>query len=241
MICASCFAEYIRIRIRDNEVMPWLPCPDTTCNMPVHYSDLTNYDTITAADLFKLCQTNLRKHLARSENFIPCKNESCSYGFVLQIGEKRDQTCDACLQYQSVELKSEATSDSGLAALIANGTMRDCPRCHHYTIKEYGLCNVIECPSCSIFWNWRTKDTANSSTELKQKARLTTSLWEPGQLEYQQQLEQNNFSAFRALLGDQYDPNYVRRNMNKRFFNVFDLRCIFFLCIVTVTTPSFVN
>lgn len=41
---------------------------------------------------------------------------------------------------------------------------------------------MIQCAKCAIWWNWRSKETGNSSTELKNKARATGTLWEAGEL-----------------------------------------------------------
>lgn len=71
----------------------------------------------------------------------------------------------------------------------------------------------MECGRCGIFWNWETRVTARTSSELKEISRDDGSLWQPGELAYQQQLQRTDIEAFKALLarnGIQYDPNYVR-------------------------------
>jgi hypothetical protein len=117
--------------------------------------------------------------------------------------------------------------------MIQSGQLRECPSCRHLTMKEKGLCNVIECAKCGIWWNWKTKEQGHNGKDLKQRARMNGSLWEPGkflqnfilslivlfsgELQYQQQLERNNPKEFKALLernGVKYDPNYVRGGWN---------------------------
>ena len=80
-------------------------------------------------------------------------------------------------------------------------------------MKEYGVCNVIECQQCSIVWNWRNRQTGRTTTELKQKARARGTLWEPGELQYQSNLQRTNKAEFVKLLernGVKYDPHYRR-------------------------------
>ena len=64
-----------------------------------------------------------------------------------------------------------------------------------------------------MWWNWRTRETGKSGSELKQRARSMGTLWEAGELHYQMALEQSDPAAFKALLernGMEYDPNYRR-------------------------------
>lgn len=76
-----------------------------------------------------------------------------------------------------------------------------------------GICNVLQCPTCSTWWNWRTRQTARTQRELKEISRRSGCLWEPGELQYQRNLERSNKAAFISLLernGQKYDPNYQR-------------------------------
>ena len=71
----------------------------------------------------------------------------------------------------------------------------------------------VYCGQCGIYWNWRTRETGNSSTEMKSRARQQGTLWEPGELQYQQYLQKTNLKEFIKLLernGIKYDPNYRR-------------------------------
>ncbi len=116
--------------------------------------------------------------------------------------------------------------------MIKTGQLRECPTCRHLTLKEKGLCNIIECAKCGIWWNWRTNEQGHNGKDLKQRARMNGTLWEPGkkknnkfhnafflvgELRYQQELQQRNPKAFKALLernGIKYDPNYIRGGWN---------------------------
>ena len=66
--------------------------------------------------------------------------------------------------------------------MVQTGQLRECPTCHLLTMKEKGLCNVIECTKCGIWWNWRTREQGHSEKDLKQRARMSGTLWEPGKL-----------------------------------------------------------
>ena len=119
--------------------------------------------------------------------------------------------------------------------MIKSGQLRECPTCRHLTLKEKGLCNIIECAKCGIWWNWNTREQGHNGTDLKQRARMNGTLWEPGkkkkliimnfslfdfhlgELNYQQELQHSNPEEFKALLernGIKYDPNYVRGGWN---------------------------
>ena len=121
----------------------------------------------------------------------------------------------ACISCGAVQKFSrpEPAEDEGLKKMLAEGTIRACPKCGDLTMKEYGICNVIQCSQCGIWWNWQTKVTGTSSVDLKNKARQNGSLWGAGELAYQQNLERTDKEAFIGLLersGIKYDPNYRR-------------------------------
>ena len=80
-------------------------------------------------------------------------------------------------------------------------------------MKEKGICNIIHCVKCGIWWNWRNREQGYSERDMKQRARAQGTLWERGELDFQRRLEQENPEEFKALLernGIRYDPNYRR-------------------------------
>lgn len=64
--------------------------------------------------------------------------------------------------------------------MMKSGELRECPACRHLTFKETGICNVIQCVKCAIWWNWRTREQGEDSKRLKLHARQSGTLWEPG-------------------------------------------------------------
>ena len=52
--------------------------------------------------------------------------------------------------------------DEALEQMVRDGTLRGCPQCGMLTMKEYGICNVIQCERCSIWWNWRSKEASHT-------------------------------------------------------------------------------
>ncbi len=59
----------------------------------------------------------------------------------------------------------------------------------------------------------RSRETGRTSRELKDRARSNGTLWEAGELQFQQRLERTNLPEFIKLLernGVKYDPSYSR-------------------------------
>jgi flagellar biosynthesis GTPase FlhF len=218
--CCGCFNRMIEVKLKEKDVLPWLVCPVPDCKYPIAPQDYAT-GTLTTRQLYELVHIHIGKFLAREARWIPCKNATarrnpCSYGFFippLEEGKvfRQTLTCECCRKKQKVEKLDML--DAEMKKMIADGIMRKCPRCQHPTFKERGVCNVLQCGACDIWWNWKTRDTAASSRDLKERARRAGTLWEPGELAYQQKLERENPEEFRKLLernGVKYDPNYVR-------------------------------
>jgi len=210
--CRDCWKQYVQHKIRDKDVTPWICCPEAKCFVPANADDICG-SGVTTAELFQLASAYLQKVVTRNENWVKCKD--CDFGFLVEgkIGTKRPgEVCGVCYKKQDVEKKPPDLDDE-FKKMIQEKKIRPCPACKFMTLKEYGVCNVIQCASCSIWWNWATNATGNDSRELKEKARLAGNLWEPGELAFQQNLERTNPEEFKKLLernGVKYNPNYVR-------------------------------
>jgi len=214
MICEDCFHQYLIVRIRDSEIMPWIVCPAESCSIPCHVKTILDHGRLKSTELLQFISTYMNKKLARNENFISCQTAGCLSGF-LQFGKPKKEhvTCDICQTKQTVEKGKDGELDAEFEKMIKDGQLRECPACKLLTMKEKGLCNVIECTRCGIWWNWRTKETGRDAKELKQRGRYNGTLWEPGELAYQQYLQRSNLPEFKALLernGVKYNPNYIR-------------------------------
>jgi len=213
MCCKSCLRMYIQNLIEDGEdVIPWVVCPADSC------TEYIPLDVFMAAEIstkhkFQFVTTVLGKKLLRNDNWIQCCNDNCLYGFAeYQTFEgKKDVTCEVC--YTEQQISRDKGADEGFYEMVKAGTIRLCPMCDHPHIKDKGMCNIMQCPKCSIWWNWDTKATAKRQAEMKAKARQSGTLWGKGELEYQRNLERNDPEGFKALLrknGIIYDPNYRR-------------------------------
>jgi len=206
--CQDCFQTYLRVRIKDEDVMPWIPCPSEDCRAKIHFKNLT---CLERKEILQLILTILKKHLARNSNWVPCKNEDCNFGFLVFDEGKHDKRCAICNTKQTVT--KSVLEDESMKAMLKEGTIRKCPKCENLTMKDKGICNIMQCDKCSIWWNWRTRETGNNQREMKAKSKQKGTLWEPGELQYQQRLQRDNPDEFRQLLGKngiKYDPNYVR-------------------------------
>ncbi|CAF2695270.1 unnamed protein product [Rotaria sp. Silwood2] len=212
-VCVDDFNRYLSVRIHDGDILPWIPCPAETCFVPCHVDNIIQDGNLTYSDLLSFLTTFMLKKLSRNENFIVCVK--CEKGGFLQMGPptKQQVTCPICNERQTIEKGVDGDLDLAFKKMIKSGELRECPTCRHLTLKEKGVCNVIECAKCGIWWNWRTKEQGHNGRDLKQRARMNGTLWEPGELRYQQELEARNPKEFKALLernGIKYDPNYIR-------------------------------
>jgi hypothetical protein len=149
---------------------------------------------------------------------------ACPFGFVLApawtaAGKAKDKLkkCDHCGELQIVVNKSAPMAavahDPDMQAMLDAGTLRPCPQCDALNMKDYGLCNVLQCHTCQIWWNWESRATGKSAQALKDLARRTGTMWLPGELQYNTTLQRTNLPAFIDLLkrnGVEYDPNFVR-------------------------------
>ena len=200
-VCTVCMTGHVASKVTSADVAAWITCPHPTCTTPLHPTVLCYPGLLTTELQLQLLLGYLTKLLSRSTAFVRCGTSQCPYGFLcLAKKGKETKACPLCHKEQTVERGSEGELDESFKKMIASGTLRACPTCSHYTLKEKGICNVIECAKCGVWWNWRTRETGKSGTELKQRARAMGTLWEQGELQYQMELERRNPAEFKALL-----------------------------------------
>jgi hypothetical protein len=218
-ICRDCLGQCLRTQIRDQDVMPWLKCPSFNCCSPIAPKQLMQLLSLKESTLFYL--TFLHKVLIRNPHFVTCVTHLCLQGWwfdeldsknniiaPLFHGKFNLETCNQCHVKQR-----PGGVDPELESQIQQGKMRPCPLCKTYTDKEKGLCNLIQCVSCKIWWNFNTKHFAETYNDLKAKARETNTLWDPSDFSYQKELEKKDPVAFKKLLqrnGIEWNPNYMR-------------------------------
>mmetsp|Transcript_27139 Transcript_27139/g.32045 ORF Transcript_27139/g.32045 Transcript_27139/m.32045 type:complete len:399 (+) Transcript_27139:435-1631(+) len=229
--CQECLVGHVCSRI-ETDIASWIPCPAINCEEPLDSEHLYQaLITDTQRDPWRFPIGYLNKQLVRIPEWVKCENipskssgsgdgggggnggDSCLGGvLVSSSNEGQTVSCPLCRKNILAQRAVEEDDDE-IKKMKAEGIIRSCPACRHPTMKEKGVCNVISCEVCGIWWNWRTGDTGKSSHDLKQKARARGTLWEPGELAYQQTLQHSDPAAFKALLernGVKYDPNYSR-------------------------------
>jgi len=211
--CQDCFSSYVLGKLERDEVLPYVRCPHPDCKMPITADSF--YEACLPVPIYlAIAKVHLQKTISRNPDWIQCSNEGCVYGFLFKepAGTAKTLRCALCHKQQEVK-KADPNQDEDFQRMLKEGTIRLCPACKYPAIKEFGMCNIMNCGQCGIFWNWRTYQTAPDSHTLKMKARAEGTLWEPGNLEYQMRLQRENLPEFIALLkrnGIEYDPNYRR-------------------------------
>jgi len=206
--CTDCLLQHMKVKIKDDDIIPWICCPYPDCRAKIHPDHFKKLD---ANQVVAFCRIQLYKALQRNSMWVDCKKESCHYGFLIEDDEKHRLKCEACGKKQSVSRSVD--QDDSIKEMLKQGVIRKCPKCNELTMKDKGICNILNCGKCGVWWNWKTRKTGNSQREMKQAARMNGTLWEPGELAFQQQLQRSNPAEFKKMLernGIEYDPNYVR-------------------------------
>jgi hypothetical protein len=114
MICPDDFHHYLSIRIRDGDLLPWIPCPAEICNVPCSAENIIEDGRLTHSELLSFLIKYMLKKLSRNENFITCIH--CEQGGFLQIGPAIKQTviCQVCNYKQTIEKGSDGDLDIGM-------------------------------------------------------------------------------------------------------------------------------
>ncbi len=113
MLCANDFNQYLSIRIRDGDILPWIPCPAESCSVPCHVENIINNGGLIYSELLTFLTTYMLKKLSRNENFITCIH--CQKGGFLQMGPpwKQRVRCPICNERQTIEKGADGDLDIG--------------------------------------------------------------------------------------------------------------------------------
>mmetsp|Transcript_63296 Transcript_63296/g.173995 ORF Transcript_63296/g.173995 Transcript_63296/m.173995 type:complete len:120 (+) Transcript_63296:232-591(+) len=106
-------------------------------------------------DVAAMAFEQLAKNLVRLPDWSPCTQTSGCTGGVLvnSANENQRVKCLGC-GVKMVAKRKKEEQDPEIAEMIRERKIRPCPKCHNMTMKEYGICNVINCDQCGIWWNW---------------------------------------------------------------------------------------
>merc|ERR1712096_89082 len=137
-ICESCLARDISLKIKEDDVMPWIRTPALSNNQHVPTSVLCKL--ISAEELYYFASVLMSKKLKRNSNWVACQKDDCLFGY---LGDQDVDVCGFCSEQQH-----KADTDPYLEKMIEDGTMRSCPDCNHLALKDFGICNVIQCGEC---------------------------------------------------------------------------------------------
>ena len=113
MICPDDFHHYLASRIRDGDILPWIPCPAATCNVPCDAQNIVEDGRLTVSELLSFLTTYMFKKLSRNGNFISCPH--CIQGGFLQfgLGRKEQVRCPICHVNQTIEKGVDGDLDIG--------------------------------------------------------------------------------------------------------------------------------
>ena len=159
--CEDCVRRWISIKVRDNEVKPYIQCLSDKCHEPLSYDILNKYmDTSSKEKFIKYFSY---KTLIKYQFFKQCKTYNCQEGVLFDPTSGREITdktkcCNQCNETHDYSYKNEASTEA-FKKLIEDNIIRLCPSCSAPTTKDRLSCNVITCSNCLIFWNWETRKT----------------------------------------------------------------------------------
>jgi len=86
-ICRNCFGDWIRSKIKDEDVLPHIRCPAVNCDCSIPYGNFINNYDLSVKDLFEFAAVYCEKMLARNTCWVSCPTGKCKYGFVFLTTE----------------------------------------------------------------------------------------------------------------------------------------------------------
>ena len=165
--CKECVKQWITIKVRDNEVKPYIKCLAEGCHNPLSLSVIKTH--MKKDDKKKFIKYFSFKTLLKYKFFKQCKTHDCMYGCVFNPNRpsrdgiqreitKKNVCCIDCKKDYEYEYK-DALYDKEIQDMIKSGMIRLCPSCGVPSTKDRKSCNVISCVNCKIYWNWVSKKT----------------------------------------------------------------------------------
>ena len=106
------------MRIRNGDILPWIPCPAEICCVPCDAINITEDGRLTYEQLLSFITTYMLKKLSRNENFITCIH--CEQGGFLQFDppKKQEVTCLICNVKQTIEKGSDGDLDISMLSFF---------------------------------------------------------------------------------------------------------------------------
>ena len=159
--CEDCVKRWIMIKIRDNEVKPYIQCLSDECHHPIPYDVLNKY--MDKGSKEKFIKYFSYKTLIKYGFFKQCKTYNCQEGVLFNPNTSKEQNskthqCNKCNEKHKYDFKSNLISED-FKELIEKNIIRLCPSCSAPSTKDRKSCNVIFCSNCSVYWNWETRVT----------------------------------------------------------------------------------
>ena len=129
VLCTTCMQMYLKQKIDDSEIFPWISCPAAGCDMRLSADHIFSGLGRDLSAAKKLAKSYLQKWIVRYPEWSECAGADCSFGFMVSNSmEGKRLHCGVCNKRQTVKRKVEER-DEGLMKMIQDGTLRPCPKC----------------------------------------------------------------------------------------------------------------
>jgi len=159
--CSSCFSEFFRSLIEDQNQHDKLRCPQQGCSVIPSEVDLKS---IVTPEVFeKFLSFKKRQEVAQNSNLQFCPSPDCEHVFDLRKTKAKKLDCPACQLTYCSECSSpyhgdrQCTEDKAKQAQLiikASGVdVNKCPRCK-VIYEKNGGCPHMVCPICGYSHCW---------------------------------------------------------------------------------------
>ena len=149
ILCRRCTQEYCAQKVKDRECFPWLTCPVAECKQRIAPRDLVRLiDDTDGAEV----SLPIRFIVARPQDggvpeWVLARRSPARLVFLLTA--KADGSSVVKSVAEPTPKAKENRSRSVIQRLIADQAIRPCPKCGRQSMKDRGVCNVIQCMKCS--------------------------------------------------------------------------------------------